>query len=37
MTRRKPYRFLFVSAPFGGIEVFFRNLQEVLQVRGDIE
>jgi len=37
MVRRRPYRFLFVSAPFSGIEVFFRNLQEVLAVRSDME
>ena len=36
-TRRTPYRFLFVSAPFSGIEVFFRNLRTVLAPRGDIE
>jgi len=29
--------FLFVSAPFSGIEVFFRNLLKVLQWRTDIE
>ena len=37
MQRSSPYRFLFVSAPFSGIEVFFRNLLKVLQWRTDIE
>jgi glycosyltransferase involved in cell wall biosynthesis len=35
--RTTPYRFLFVSAPFSGIEVFFRNLHNVLADRDDID
>ena len=31
------HRLLFVSAPFGGIEVFFRNLETVLHSRTDID
>ena len=37
MAIRSKYRFLFVSAPFGGIEVFFRNLQRVIGRRQDVE
>jgi glycosyltransferase involved in cell wall biosynthesis len=37
MKRATPYRFLFVSAPFSGIEVFFRNLNRVLVKRNDID
>jgi glycosyltransferase involved in cell wall biosynthesis len=35
--RQGRYRFLFVSAPFGGIDVFFRNLQIVFGRRTDID
>lgn len=34
--QRSKYRFLFVSAPFSGIEVFFRNLREILNTTDSI-
>lgn len=37
MTPAKRYRFLFVSAPFGGIEVFCRNIKAVVESRDDID
>lgn len=37
MAIRSKYRFLFVSAPFGGIEVFFRNLQRIIGKRQDVD
>jgi glycosyltransferase involved in cell wall biosynthesis len=37
MSARKKYSFLFVSAPFGGIQTFFQNLHEVISVREDVD
>ncbi|MGA9362882.1 MAG: glycosyltransferase family 4 protein [Bacteroidota bacterium] len=37
MEQRRKYRFLFVSAPFSGIEVFFQNLREVLNSSNNID
>jgi glycosyltransferase involved in cell wall biosynthesis len=33
----KKYSFLFVSAPFGGIQTFFQNLHDVISVREDVD
>jgi len=33
----KKYSFLFISAPFGGIQTFFQNLHDVISVRDDID
>jgi glycosyltransferase involved in cell wall biosynthesis len=37
MSAGKKYSFLFVSAPFGGIQTFFQNLHEVISVREDVD
>lgn len=37
MENRRKYRFLFVSAPFGGIEVVSKNLQKIVEKTDDIE
>ena len=37
MKSAKKHSFLFVSAPFGGINVYFENLRDVLSSRDDIE
>jgi len=36
VERQRVYKFLFVSAPFSGVEVYLRNLQTVLSDRRDI-
>ncbi len=36
MKQRKPH-FLFVSGPFGGVEVWARNLQSILSKRADVD
>ena len=33
----KKYRFLFISVPFGGIEIFMRNLRRPIEERKDID
>lgn len=37
MADTRFYKFLFVSAPFGGIEVFCRNIQKVVETKKNIE
>jgi len=37
LSNNGKYLFLFVSAPFGGIEVFFKNLESMVAKRPDIE
>jgi len=37
MNETGKYKFLFVSAPFGGIEVLCRNIQKVVETKADIE
>jgi glycosyltransferase involved in cell wall biosynthesis len=33
----KKYSFLFISAPFGGIQTFFQNLHDAISARGDVD
>lgn len=37
MKTPRKWKFLFVSVPFGGIEVFTKNVQRIVQERDDIE
>jgi glycosyltransferase involved in cell wall biosynthesis len=37
MAGSRKRKFLFVSAPFGGIEVFFKNIQRIVAERKDID